>query len=80
MRPELGGRNDDVAGWTISIRGNHVTVYGLSNDEDVLFYSTDGILRHRATSFLGTCEAELTPGVYVVRAEGKSKVIGLMTR
>ena len=80
MRPELGGRNDDVAGWTISIRGNHVTVSGLSTDEDVLFYTTDGILRHRAPSFLGTCEAELTPGVYVVRAEGKSKVIGLMTR
>lgn len=80
MRPELGGRNDDVAGWTISIRGNHVTVSGLSTDEDVLFYSTDGILRHSAPAFLGTCEAELTPGVYVVRAEGKSKVIGLMTR
>lgn len=80
MRPELGGRNDDVAGWTISIRGNHVTVSGLSTDEDVLFYTTDGILRHSAPVFLGTCEAELTPGVYVVRAEGKSKVIGLMTR
>ena len=80
MRPELGGRNDDGTGWTISIRGNHVTVSGLSTDEDVLFYTTDGILRHSAPVFLGTCEAELTPGVYVVRAEGKSKVIGLMTR
>ena len=80
MRPGLGGRNDDVAGWTISINGCHVTVSGLSTDEDVLFYTTDGILRHSAPAFLGTCEAELTPGVYVVRAEGKSKVIGLMTR
>ena len=80
MRPELGGQNDDVAGWTISINRCHITVSGLSTDEDVLFYSTDGILRHRAPAFLGTCEAELTPGVYVVKAEGKSKVIGLMTR
>ena len=80
MRPELGGQNDDVAGWTISINRCHVTVSGLSTDSDVLFYSTDGILRHRAPSFLGTSEAELTPGVYVVKAEGKSKVIGLMTR
>ncbi|MDY3848428.1 MAG: hypothetical protein SOZ58_08945 [Prevotella sp.] len=79
MRPD-GGRNDDGTGWTISIRGNHVTVSGLSTDEDVLFYTTDGILRHRAASFLGTCEADLTPGVYVVRAEGSCKVIGLMTR
>ncbi|MGM9734462.1 MAG: hypothetical protein ACI3YT_10145, partial [Prevotella sp.] len=80
MRPDIGGHDDEGAGWTISIRGNHVTVSGLSTDDDVLFYTTDGILRHRATSFLGTCEAELAPGVYVVRAEGKSKVIGLMTR
>ena len=80
MRPELGGQTDDVAGWTISINRCHITVSGLSTDEDVLFYSTDGILRHRAPAFLGTCEAELTPGVYVVKAEGKSNVIGLMTR
>ena len=80
MRPDTGGRDDDGAGWTISINRCHVTVSDLSTDSDVLFYSTDGILRHRATPFLGKCEAELTPGVYVVKAEGKSKVIGLMTR
>ena len=80
MRPDTGGRDDDGAGWTISINRCHVIVSGLSTDSDVLFYSTDGILRHRAPSFLGTSEAELAPGVYVVRAEGRSKVIGLMTR
>ena len=80
MRPDLGGHNGDEARWTISIRGSHVTVSGLSTDEDVLFYTTDGILRHRAASFLGTCEAELPPGVDVVRAEGNSKVIGLVRR
>ena len=80
MRPDTGGRDDEGAGWTISINRCHVIVSGLSTDSDVLFYSTDGILRHRAPAFLGTCEAELTPGVYVVKAEGKSKVIGLMTR
>lgn len=79
MRPD-GGRNDDGTVWTIFIRGNHVTVSGLSTDEDVLFYTTDGILRHRAPSFLGTCEADLTPGVYVVRADGSCKVIGILTR
>ena len=80
MRPDLGGHNGDEARWTISIRGSHVTVSGLSTNDDVLFYSTDGILRYSAPTFLGTCEAELAPGVYVVRAEGSSKVIGLMTR
>ncbi|MCI6198030.1 MAG: discoidin domain-containing protein [Prevotella sp.] len=80
MRPDTGGRDDDGAGWTISINRCHVIVSGLSTDSDVLFYSTDGILRHSAPSFLGTSEAELAPGVYVVRAEGSSKVIGLMTR
>ena len=80
MRPDTGGRDDEGAGWTISINRCHVIVSGLSTDSDVLFYSTDGILRHRAPSFLGTCEADLAPGVYVVRAEGSSKVIGLMTR
>ena len=80
MRPDLGGHNGDEARWTISIRGSHVTVSGLSTDEDVLFYTTDGILRHRAPSFLGTCEADLTPGVYVVRADGSCKVIGILTR
>ena len=80
MRPDIGERDESGAGWTISINRCHVTVSGLSTDSDVLFYSTDGILRHRAPSFLGTSEAELAPGVYVVRAEGKSKVIGLMTR
>ena len=80
MRPDTGGRDDDGAGWTISINRCHVTVSDLSTDSDVLFYSTDGILRHRATPFLGKCEAELSPGVYVVRAEGNSKVIGLVRR
>ena len=80
MRPDIGGWDESGAGWTISINRCHVTVSGLSTDSDVLFYTTDGILRHRAPSFLGTCEAELSPGVYVVRAEGSNKVIGLMTR
>lgn len=80
MRPDIGERDESGAGWTISINRCHVIVSGLSTDSDVLFYSTDGILRHRAPSFLGTSEAELAPGVYVVRAEGSSKVIGLMTR
>ena len=79
MRPDTGGR-DDGAGWTISINRCHVIVSALSTDSDVLFYTTDGILRHRVPSFLGTCETELSPGVYVVRAEGSNKVIGLMTR
>ena len=80
MRPDIGGRDESGAGWTISINRCHVTVLGLSTDSDVLFYTTDGILRHRATPFLGKCEAELSPGVYVVRAEGNSKVIGLVRR
>ena len=80
MRPDIGGWDESGAGWTISINRCHVTVSDLSTDSDVLFYTTDGILRHRATPFLGKCEAELSPGVYVVRAEGSSKVIGLMTR
>lgn len=80
VRPDIGERDENSARWTISINRCHVTVSGLSTDSDVLFYTTDGILRHRAPSFLGTCEAELTPGVYVVRAEGNSKVIGLVRR
>ncbi|MCI6339002.1 MAG: hypothetical protein MR802_13990 [Prevotella sp.] len=80
VRPDIGEREENSARWTISINRCHVTVSGLSTDSDVLFYTTDGILRHRAPSFLGTCEAELSPGVYVVRAEGSNKVIGLMTR
>lgn len=80
MRPDIGGWDESGAGWTISINRCHVTVSGLSTDSDVLFYTTDGILRHRAPSFLGKCEAELSPGVYVVRAEGNSKVIGLVRR
>ena len=80
MRPDIGGWDESGAGWTISINHCHVSVSGLSTDSDVLFYTTDGILRHRVPSFLGTCETELSPGVYVVRAEGSNKVIGLMTR
>lgn len=80
MRPDIGGWDESGARWTISINRCHVTVSGLSTDSDVLFYTTDGILRHRATPFLGKCEAELPPGVYVVRAEGNSKVIGLVRR
>lgn len=80
VRPDIGERDENSARWTISINRCHVTVSGLSTDSDVLFYTTDGILRHRATPFLGKCEAELSPGVYVVRAEGSNKVIGLMTR
>ena len=80
VRPDIGERDENSARWTISINRCHVTVSDLSTDSDVLFYSTDGILRHRAPSFLGTSEADLAPGVYVVRAEGSSKVIGLMTR
>lgn len=80
VRPDIGERDENNARWTISINRCHVTVSGLSTDSDVLFYTTDGILRHRATPFLGKCEAELPPGVYVVRAEGNSKVIGLVRR
>ena len=80
MRPDTGERDENSARWTISINRCHVIVSGLSTDSDVLFYTTDGILRHRATPFLGKCEAELSPGVYVVRAEGNSKVIGLVRR
>lgn len=80
VRPDIGERDENSARWTISINRCHVTVSGLSTDSDVLFYTTDGILRHRATPFLGKCEAELSPGVYVVRAEGNSKVIGLGRR
>lgn len=80
VRPDIGERDESGARWTISINRCHVTVSGLSTDSDVLFYTTDGILRHRATPFLGKCEAELPPGVYVVRAEGNSKVIGLVRR
>ena len=80
MRPDIGERDENSARWTISINHCHVTVSGLSTDSDVLFYTTDGILRHRVPSFLGTCETELSPGVYVVRAEGNSKVIGLVRR
>ena len=80
VRPDIGERDENSARWTISINHCHVTVSGLSTDSDVLFYTTDGILRHRATPFLGKCEAELSPGVYVVRAEGNSKVIGLVRR
>lgn len=78
VRPDIGERDENSARWTISINHCHVSVSGLSTDSDVLFYTTDGILRHRATPFLGKCEAELSPGVYVVRAEGNSKVIGLV--
>ena len=80
LRPDIGERDENRARWTISINHCHVSVSGLSTDSDVLFYTTDGILRHRATPFLGKCEAELSPGVYVVRAEGNSKVIGLVRR
>ena len=80
VRPDIGERDENSARWTISINHCHVSVSGLSTDSDVLFYTTDGILRHRATPFLGKCEAELSPGVYVVRAEGNSKVIGLVRR
>lgn len=80
VRPDIGEHDENSARWTISINHCHVSVSGLSTDSDVLFYTTDGILRHRATPFLGKCEAELSPGVYVVRAEGKSKVIGLARR
>ncbi|MCI6559246.1 MAG: hypothetical protein MSA37_06480, partial [Prevotella sp.] len=79
-RPDIGERDENSARWTISINHCHVSVCGLSTDSDVLFYTTDGILRHRATPFLGKCEAELSPGVYVVRAEGNSKVVGLVRR
>lgn len=79
-RPDIGERDENSARWTISINHCHVSVSGLSTDSDVLFYTTDGILRHRATPFLGKCEAELSPGVYVVRAEGNSKVVGLVRR
>ena len=79
-RPDNGERDENSARWTISINHCHVSVSGLSTDSDVLFYTTDGILRHRATPFLGKCEAELSPGVYVVRAEGNSKVVGLVRR
>ena len=80
VRPDIGERDENSARWTISINHCHVSVSGLSTDSDVLFYTTDGILRHRATPFLGKCEAELSPGVYVVWAEGNSKVIGLVRR
>lgn len=80
VRPDIGEHDENSARWTISINHCHVSVSGLSTDSDVLFYTTDGILRHRATPFLGKCEAELSPGVYVVRAEGNSKVIGLVRR
>ena len=80
VRPDIGERDENSARWTISINHCRVSVSGLSTDSDVLFYTTDGILRHRATPFLGKCEAELSPGVYVVRAEGNSKVIGLVRR
>lgn len=80
VRPDIGERDENSARWTISINHCHVSVSGLSTDSDVLFYTTDGILRHSATPFLGKCEAELAPGVYVVRAEGNSKVIGLVRR
>ena len=80
VRPDIGERDENSARWTISINHCHVSVSGLSTDSDVLFYTTDGILRHSATPFLGKCEAELSPGVYVVRAEGNSKVIGLVRR
>ena len=80
VRPDIGEHDENSARWTISINHCHVSVSGLSTDSDVLFYTTDGILRHRATPFLGKCEAELPPGVYVVRAEGNSKVIGLVRR
>lgn len=80
VRPDIGERDENSARWTISINHCHVSVSGLSTDSDVLFYTTEGILRHRATPFLGKCEAELSPGVYVVRAEGNSKVIGLGRR
>ncbi|MCI6460561.1 MAG: hypothetical protein MSA35_04240, partial [Prevotella sp.] len=79
-RPDIGERDENSARWRISINHCHVSISGLSTDSDVLFYTTDGILRHRATPFLGKCEAELSPGVYVVRAEGNSKVIGLVRR
>ena len=80
VSPDIGECDENSARWTISINHCHVSVSGLSTDSDVLFYTTDGILRHSATPFLGKCEAELAPGVYVVRAEGKSKVIGLVRR
>lgn len=80
VRPDIGECDENSARWTISINHCHVSVSGLSTDSDVLFYTTDGILRHSATPFLGKCEAELAPGVYVVRAEGNSKVIGLVRR
>ncbi|MDD7030199.1 MAG: hypothetical protein PUI49_11735 [Prevotellaceae bacterium] len=80
MCPDIGAWDESGAGWTISINRCHVTVSGLSTDSDVLFYTTDGILRHCAPSFLGTCEADLSPGVYVVRAEGNSKVVGIIKR
>ena len=80
VRPDIGERDENSARWTISINHCRVSVSGLSTDSDVLFYTTDGILRHRATPFLGKCEAELSPGVYVIRAEGNSKVIGLVRR
>ena len=75
MRPELGGRDNDKAGWSIAIKGCHVTVSGLTQDSEVLVYTTEGILRHSAMPFLGICEFDLTPGIYVVRAEGSSRVI-----
>ena len=80
MRPELGGHGGNDTKWNVTVKGSHVTVTGLAEDSEVLFFTTDGILRHRDISCQGKCEADLAPGVVVVRAEGSSRVVVLNAR
>lgn len=70
-----GGRSDGDATWTIVIDHCHLTVEGLTENAEVSIYSLDGITRHKGIATNGTFEANVTPGVYVVRAEGGTRKV-----
>lgn len=74
MSPE-SGKDDDGTQWKVSVDNLHLTVSGLGADTYVSVYSPDGIVRYSGTSSLGIFETDVLPGIYIIRAEGKSRKI-----
>ena len=60
--------NADDEQWKLNVSHCHVMVSNLLEDAEVGIYSLDGILRYSGMSFLGECEFDVAPGVYVVRS------------
>lgn len=74
LSPE-DGKADGGTQWKISVDNLHLTVSGLGADTYVSVYSPDGIVRYSGTSSLGIFETDVLPGIYIIRAEGKSRKI-----